>query len=72
MWTVIPEFLAIPWNYMNVHGIGSCCLILMDDVMIGIGGISGHWFRVRNWFPNVQHRGIGCILILLSITLINF
>ena len=47
---------------MNVLGIGSYCLILMDYVMTGIVGISGYWFRVRNWFPNVQHRGIGCIL----------
>ncbi len=36
----------------------------MNHVIAGIRGISGYWFRVRNWFPNVQHRGIGCILQL--------
>ncbi len=28
----------------------------------GIPGIRWNWFRGRNWFQNVQHRGIGCIL----------
>jgi hypothetical protein len=35
-------------------------VILNDDRVPGIGW---DWFRGRNWFRNVQHRGIGCILV---------
>jgi hypothetical protein len=26
-----------------------------------------NWFRVRNWFPNVQHRGIGWLLYVSAL-----
>jgi hypothetical protein len=32
------------------------------EVINGISGIRWNRFRGRNWFHNVQHRGIGCIL----------
>jgi hypothetical protein len=32
----------------------------------GIGGVWGNWFRGRNHFRNVQHRGIACVLGIIE------
>jgi hypothetical protein len=36
---------------------------IVFEVVNGIAGIRWNWFRERNWFRNVQHCGIGSILI---------
>jgi hypothetical protein len=56
------------WNrtefqeYLGIGGTDSWNSGIVCEVINGIPGIRWNWFRGWNWFQNVQHRGIGCIL----------
>ncbi len=47
-------------QFDGTRSVTSRSVVLNDDRVPGIGW---NWFRGQNWFRNVQHRGIGCILL---------
>jgi hypothetical protein len=50
-------------NSIRFRNSGHCFQFRNQTEFLGIGW---NWFRGQNWFRNVQHRGIGCILCVTN------